>query len=812
MNALLALFWLPASQRRPWPFGLDRRLMSVIESALKQRDLPLPQGPGQWITLCLLLTARETQAHSFPRAVRASLHMLSAWRQRIGRHVSRTLRFHLPHGLDPLLPAGLKLPGAVVSSMLVVVAALSYLLITTPMEWRTQVMFSAGMLALAILLQRYQGRLVSLLLIFLSLIASCRYFWWRVNHTLDLDSAAELFIGLGLFAAELYSFAVLLLGYLQTAWPLRRPRAELPADRSLWPTVDVFIPTYNESLDVVKPTVLAAQSMEWPADKLNVYVLDDGRRSEHREFAETVGAHYITRSDNRHAKAGNLNHALEISTGEFVAIFDCDHIPVRSFLTETMGWFLADKKCALIQTPHHFFSPDPIERNLHTFHRVPNEGRLFYGLVMDGNDLWNASYFCGSCAVLRRGPLLEVGGIAVETVTEDAHTALKLHRRGYTSAYINKILAAGLATESLAGHIGQRIRWARGMAQIFATDNPLGGRGLSLFQRLCYSNAMLHFFHGLPRIVFLTSPLAFLYLGLHIFNADAVMVAAYVIPHLLQAVVANAQIQSRVRHPYWAEVYESLLAWYVAIPTTLALINPRFGSFNVTDKGGQVARSYFDWRISRPLLLLAVLLAAGIVMGLLRLFVWRQDQTATVVITTIWAVYNLLILGAAIGVAREGRQIRHTHRVDWEIPVVLQAPGHAPVSAMTENVSLGGVRLVLQTPVSLPPDTEVVIALPHEENVADFRMQVVSCNGSEIALEFMPMDMDAQRALIQSTFGRPDAWLEDEQQTHSASELRSLITIWGAGVRGYLQLLTQLKDNIMRHLRTTPPQSVEPGR
>ena len=60
--------------------------------------------------------------------------------------------------------------------------------------------------------------------------------------------------------------------------------------------------------------------------------------------------------------------------------------------------FLRDPKCALVQTPHHFFSPDPFERNLGTFREIPNEGNLFYGLVQSGNDLWNATFFCGSCA------------------------------------------------------------------------------------------------------------------------------------------------------------------------------------------------------------------------------------------------------------------------------------------------------------------------------------------------------------------------------------------------------------------------------
>src|SRR5690606_3312310 len=124
-----------------------------------------------------------------------------------------------------------------------------------------------------------------------------------------------------------------------------------------------------------------------------------------------------------------------------------------------------------------------------------------------------------------------IGGVAVETVTEDAHTALKLNRAGYNTAYLALPQAAGLATESLSGHIAQRIRWARGMAQIFRVDNPLQGRGLGVFQRLCYLNAMLHFFYGLPRMVFLPAPLAYLLLGAHIFHAPAIMILGYAAPH-----------------------------------------------------------------------------------------------------------------------------------------------------------------------------------------------------------------------------------------------------------------------------------------
>lgn len=196
--------------------------------------------------------------------------------------------------------------------------------------------------------------------------------------------------------------------------------------------------------------------------------------------------------------------------------------------------------------------------------------------------MWDASFFCGSCAVIKRSALDEIGGIAVETVTEDAHTSLRLHRLGYTSAYIRIPLAAGLATESLSAHIGQRIRWARGMVQILRLDNPLFGKGLNLGQRLCYFNAMLHFLSGIPRLIFLTAPLAFLILHAYIIYAPAAAIALYMLPHI---VLTNSRLQGKVRHSFWGEVYETVLAWYIARPTTVALFAPTRASSTSPPRG-----------------------------------------------------------------------------------------------------------------------------------------------------------------------------------------------------------------------------------
>ncbi len=674
--------------------------------------------------------------------------------------------------------------------------------VTTPFNWLGQLVFLLALWLLSMVVRRLPGRFPSLALAAISLLAMGRYAWWRMSTTLEFDTAVQALLGYGLLAAEAYTWLVVLLGFVQSAWPLQRPAAAVAGLPQDLPTVDVFIPTYNEALSVVRPAVLAALALDWPADKLRVYLLDDGRREEFRAFAAEVGVRYITRDDNRHAKAGNLNHALGLSDGALVAIFDCDHIPTRSFLKSTVGWFQRDPSCAMLQTPHHFFSPDPFERNLGTFRRVPNEGELFYGLIQDGNDFWNATFFCGSCAVLRRAPLLEVGGIAVETVTEDAHTALKLHRRGYTTAYLNEALAAGLATESLSAHVGQRIRWARGMAQIFRVDNPFLGRGLTLWQRICYSNAMLHFLFGLPRLVFLTAPMAYLFFHIYIIHAQAGVLALYVLPYILQSSIANAHMQGKYRHTFWAEVYETVLAWYVALPTTLAMINPRLGKFNVTAKGGLVERSYFDWTTSLPYFVLVVLNLAAFAFGIVRLLWWNTDEIGTVLLNLVWTAYSLVMLGAAIGVAREARQVRRMHRVSTRLPAVVYLQDGRVLQATCTDFSMTGLGLQLGSASGLQPGQPLDVGLWWDGRECALPARVtLSKGGGAVGVEFTALTTRQQVELVQCTFARPDSWTQRSSGREADRPLQGLQEILQLGLNGYRQLGVAALDALRARLR-----------
>jgi cellulose synthase (UDP-forming) len=791
------LIVLPPDAARPWPRWMRRLFEPLVLRLAVRFGVPNPWSVRAWVLHLTLVNPPHGWWSSPEQYERARRRPVASFRALLHHPIATRLGPFLYAIAARVESYSAALTGLYVEAnratrfaVGVLVLALFALVATTPLSTGPQLTLLVSLWLMSLLVRQLPGYGPGLILIMFSVIASSRYIWWRCTQTVDLNSGFEEFFGMGLLAAECYTWLIMLLGYAQNARPLRRKPVPLPEDRSLWPSVDVFVPTYNESLEVVRPTVLAALNLDWPAEKLRVCILDDGRRAGFREFAAQCGADYVIRTNNAHAKAGNLNHALTVTRGEFVAIFDCDHIPVRTFLTTTVGWFLRDPKCAMLQTPHHFFSPDPFERNLGTFRRVPNEGNLFYGLIQDGNDLWNAAFFCGSCAVLRRKPLEEIGGIAVETVTEDAHTALKLHRRGYTTAYLRQVLAAGLATESLSGHIGQRIRWARGMAQIFRLDNPLRGRGLSPLQRLCYSNAMLHFFSGVPRLVFLTAPLAYLYFQFHIISAAAASIALYAAPHIVQSSLANSHIQGRFRHSFWNEAYESVLSWYIALPTTVALIAPRLGKFNVTAKGGLVERDFFDWRISMPYLVLVLLNVGGALIAVPRLLFWNAYEADTVVLNLIWTLYNLVLLGAVLGVAAETRQVRRTPRVTKSMPATLHLAHGGWVACETTDFAMGGLGLRTQVPVaSISIGDRIRVTLEADDGKHDFPVEVAGLHDETVGLTLGELTIAEQRAYVACTFGSPDAWRDWDRGIAEDRPLASFAEVFSFGATGYVRLL-----------------------
>jgi cellulose synthase (UDP-forming) len=576
-------------------------------------------------------------------------------------------------------------------------------------------MIGVGRLLLSLEERHPQGRIseyLHLLLICLSVLITLRYFYYRTTYTLNFDNWLNTFFSLLLYFAELYAIATLMLAYFQTARLQTRKPVDLeqfPQDQ--WYTVDVFIPTYNEDIEIVRKTVVGALAIDYPADKKHVYILDDGRkfpdrRELIRQMCEELGCTLLTREDNDHAKAGNINTAFEKTNGDLILILDCDHIPSHTFLKETVGFFFKEK-VALVQTPHWFYNPDPFERNLRTGGQVPVSNELFYKVLQKGNDFWNAAFFCGSAAVIRRAHVLEVGGIATETVTEDCHTALRLHSMGYETVYYDKIMVAGLAPEKFSSYVGQQVRWARGMAQILRLENPLFNPKLklSIGQRLCYLSATSHFFFGFPRLMYAVAPTLFLLFGINSVRGLGLETLFYALPHIVLSMQTNHIRYKHVRFSFWNEIYEFAMSFQAGIVTLLAMINPRLGKFNVTDKGLSVTKRNFDLDSIRYLVILGAITGASLLAVPFWLLLSPRD-TEAVLINSLWCAFNLLLVVAACLAAFEQPQLRRAHRLPRKITAIIHSDDRS-WTGQTVNVSESGALVLLDTWPNIPDQVRV---------------------------------------------------------------------------------------------------------
>lgn len=297
-----------------------------------------------------------------------------------------------------------------------------------------------------------------------------RYILWRLfetvlpypNDGLNFYWVWFLFIVEILAFFEVVLFLVLMSRYVdRSAEADGLARDFFRGDEDELPTVDVFIPTYNEPLDVLERTIIGALALDYPQDKLKVYVLDDQRRDWLKAYCRERGAIHVTRPDNSHAKAGNMNNGLKVSSGDFIAIFDADFVPYRHFLRRTLPFF-SDATIGIVQTPQHFFNTDPVQSNLGLENIWPDEQRLFFDEIAPSRDIWDVSFCCGSCSIARRKAIDEIGGFPTESITEDLLTTLSMLNKGYKTRYLNERLSMGLAAENLTGYFVQRERWCQG--------------------------------------------------------------------------------------------------------------------------------------------------------------------------------------------------------------------------------------------------------------------------------------------------------------------------------------------------------------
>lgn len=650
---------------------------------------------------------------------------------------------------------------------------------------RTQIAVAITAIIAFLVLKRFNNNeTVRVLFLILAAFLSVDYFYWRTTTTLGFNDIVSFTCAMILYFAEVYGFVVYILSIFVNIDPLDRKPVALPKDPAQLPTVDVMIPTYNEDIELIEITLYSALQMDYPSDKFKVYILDDGgtdqrcnvedparanaarrRRRDLSALCERAGAVYLTRARNLHAKAGNINSGLQHSSGDLIMILDADHAPTSDFLQKTVGWFVRDPKMFLVQTPHFFINPDPIEKNLQTFEQMPGENEMFYRVIQRGLDYWNAAFFCGSAALLRRKYLMEIGGISGDTITEDAETALTLHSRGYNSAYIGQPMVSGLSPETLGGFIGQRIRWAQGMVQIFLLKNPLLIPGLTLPQRLCYFSSSFFWFFAYARLVFMLAPLCFLFFGLKIYNANFVDFAAYCLPHLFAVFMVSDFLFGHVRWSFVSELYELMQSVYTFPAIIKVFLNPRAPSFNVTAKGETLAQDFIS-PLAKPFYIMLLLNLLALVFGVYRLVFVPGDRFPTT-ITMCWAGFNIFILLAGMGALLERKQRRATPRMPISLPIRVEMAGKA-YSGTLRDLSISGASIEIDAAFEsiFRLDSKAEFVIPDLPDYAGQAFHFVVRNAratgalASLGVQFQHADLEEMKRKVRLVTGSSERWMD----------------------------------------------------
>ncbi|MGO4307857.1 glycosyltransferase [Cupriavidus sp. RAF12] len=470
---------------------------------------------------------------------------------------------------------------------------------------------------------------------------------------------------------------------------LRRNRAA--------PSVDIFIATYNEGLEVLEKTIVSALAIDYP--DFRVWVLDDTRRGWLKEFCDRVGAHYVTRPDNTHAKAGNLNNGLQHSADErlgggapYIMVLDADFAPNRSILLRTIGLF-DDPSVGVVQTPQFYYNADPIQYNLRSSECWVDEQRAFFDVMQPAKDAWGTAFCIGTSFVVRRDALARIGGFPTGTVTEDIHLTYRLMPHGYVTRWLNERLSVGLSAEGLPEYISQRSRWGLGTIQVALTaDGPLRGRGYTVRQRLHYIHGLLHWISRPFTLMLLAGPLLYWYFGVPTLYGDPMQFLAYGVPALLLYWAYSIWVTGSRAMPIFTEVTQIVAAMAVSASLVSAVFKPFGRPFKVTNKGLDRSRLVVHGKFAALYGALFLLAAMGLARAV------AADGSAPGIGFNIgWTLVSMVLYLASMLVCFELPRPRKEERFPFEERALLRVHGAdgtlREFSGVTSDLSCNGAAL-----------------------------------------------------------------------------------------------------------------------
>lgn len=555
-------------------------------------------------------------------------------------------------------------------------------------------------------------------LFFINSILTCIYLYWRIRYTIPLEyGLVSQIAGVILLVIELLGAIEAFIHYCNMHEVESYTVPEVP--REEFPHVDVFIATYNESLDILYKTVNGCLYMEYPdKEKVHIYLCDDQRREKVKELAEKMGINYITRPTNEHAKAGNLNNAMKSTDSPLIVTLDADMIPKHNFLMKTVPYFveaelknrsLAEKdkvKLGFVQSPQSFHNPDLFQFYLFSENRIPNEQDYFYKDVQVARNKSNSVIYGGSNTVISRAALEEIGGFYTESITEDFATGILLQKAKYKCIAINDVIASGLSPTTLKDLIQQRVRWARGVIDTSRKMHLICTRRLTITQKINYLASMWYWYSPIKIFVYIMSPILFAAFGYVVIDCTLPEILIFWLPMYLCSNYTLKRLSGNIRTTKWSRIYETVLFPFMFFPVLLETFGISMKTFKVTQKDSQEAEGQ-NLIYTLPFWIFVVLSLIGIYNSIVYIF---TTASMSPVVILFWLIANLFNLIIAIFFLKGRNLLRKSERVEAEVDCEITAYGQT-VKCKTKDMSETGLSVILKFPKYFKEEQNVSVQL-----------------------------------------------------------------------------------------------------
>ena len=514
--------------------------------------------------------------------------------------------------------------------------------------------------------------------------------------TLPYSSVLGLIFGGVLLLAELVSIVQFmcvqyLFGKSAATGKQEAKGLEVYKDKEL-PTVDILICTYNEPLKLVEKNVAACLNLNYPKDKYKIYVCDDGRRKEFKDMAERYGVQYITRDNNLHAKAGNINNALEYIEGDLFLVLDADMMPKKEFLEKTVGYF-SDEAMGFVQTPQNYYNPDMYQYHLNK--NIPNEQDFFMRDLQEHKSAVNAIIDVGTNNVYSREAIMKIGKFPTCSITEDMAVGMLLQGNGYKSVFVNETLALGLSPTTFVDTVKQRDRWCRGNMQAMKEFAKFFRTNLNFSQKVSYLSGYLFWFGSVTKMVFILCPMVYLFFGIPIIECDLIVMASWLIPYSIGQLLVMKTIPTKNQKLLYSIFYDTAVAPHLVFSIIKTLLNLKV-NFNVTPKNTTTDKPYFQFRVVLPHICLLVIIIISWIIGAINV---NKGNIYFIgyLINIAWSIYNVIALVVCIRLAYQKPIHRSSERteVSEDTKLELSTEESGEIKANIHDLSEKGLGIIL---------------------------------------------------------------------------------------------------------------------